>query len=449
MAHLACVHGCSGAHPILKPLFACPTCGGLVDVVHDVEALKKNGPEVWRALLAERAASPRAADASGVWCHREWVMPDIDEEEIVTAGEGRSPLLPVPRLAEAMGVGHLAVKQCGQTLTGSFKDLGMTVLVTLAAAMKRRGEDVRALVCASTGDTSAAVAAYGAMAGLPVVVLLPAGKISMAQLVQPVASGALVLALDTDFDGCMAVVSQLAEQPGIFLANSKNPLRLEGQKTVAFEIAAQRGWTVPSAVVVPSGNLGNVGALYAGFQLLVELGLTDRLPRLVAAQVDAANPLYRSFQSGLHALEPVEAQATHASAIRIGHPVSWPRAQKALRATDGVVTSCSEVALLEMAARADRAGLFVCPHTAAAFAGVEALAKDGVLSASDDVVVVSTAHGLKFAEQKVAFHEGRTSVAGLELPPSAAALRNPPVQVAPRLTDVMAAIEARLDGRAS
>jgi threonine synthase len=305
----------------------------------------------------------------------------------------------------------------------------MTVLVSMAAAMKRRGRHVRALVCASTGDTSAALAAYGARAGLPVVVLLPAGKVSTAQLVQPIAAGARVLELDGDFDACMGVVAALAKRPGIFLANSKNPLRLEGQKTVAFEIARELGWRAPDFVLVPSGNLGNVAALYNGFATLLRLGLVDRLPRLVACQVDAANPLYVSYgasqSSSSQRFESLVAQTardTHASAIRIGAPVSFPRAQKALRATDGIVTSVSEAALLEAAAHGDRAGLFVDPHTAVALASVAQVPD----RARAVCVVVSTAHGLKFADQKTRFHEGSTALGDLPLPEDVRALRNPP-----------------------
>jgi threonine synthase len=450
MTHLACIAGCDGQHDPFQPLFQCPACGGLVDVVHDLAPLKATSADGWKRTLAARASSADAVDQSGVWAHREWIMPELDPADIVTAGEGRSPLVDVPRLADAFGVGRLSVKQCGQTLTGSFKDLGMTVLVSMASAMHKRGVPLRALVCASTGDTSAALAAYGAMAGLPVIVLLPRGKISLAQLVQPMAHGARVLALDTDFDGCMAIVQALSTREGIFLANSKNPLRIEGQKTVAFEIAAQRGFKVPDVVVVPSGNLGNVSALHAGFSLLLALGLTDRLPRLVAAQVDAANPLFRAFEGGLDALTPITAAATHASAIRIGNPVSWPRAQKALKATDGWVTTCSEAELLGASALADRAGLFVCPHTAAALAGVRGLGSAGAgkgwITREDEVVVVSTAHGLKFSEQKVAFHEGEAYegervVGDVALPADVAHLRNPPVVLDATLDAVLGAID--------
>lgn len=439
MAFLRCVTGCEGEHDVFTPLFSCPSCGGLVDVVHDVEALKRRSAAGWHQLLAERAASSHPLDRSGVWTHREWVMPGLHPTEVVTAGEGRAPLTTLRPLARRLGLRRVLVKQCGHSLTGSFKDLGMTVLVSMANAMRRRGKDVRALVCASTGDTSAALAAYGAMAELPVVVLLPRGKVSAAQLVQPLASGAHVLAIDGDFDACMKVVQQVSTLPGMFLANSKNPLRLEGQKTVAFELAFELGWAVPDYVLVPSGNLGNVAALESGFSLLKELGLTDRLPRLVACQVDAANPLYRAFLGGLSELTPLTASDTLASAIRIGDPVSWPRAKRALQRTGGVVTSASEEELLRAQAEADRQGLFCDPHTAAALAGLEKLGAAGELEEGATAVVISTAHGLKFADAKGAFHEGTAA-----LPPELERLRNAPVLTSASLDEVRHVLDERL-----
>ena len=316
----------------------------------------------------------------------------------------------------------------------------MTVLVSMANAMRRRGENIEALVCASTGDTSAALAAYGAMAKIPVVVLLPAGKVSPAQLVQPLAHGAHVLTLDGDFDDCMRVVQQVCRLPGMFLANSKNPLRLEGQKSVAFEIAWDLGWAVPDFVLVPSGNLGNVAALAKGFEWLHQLGLTQSVPRLVACQVDAANPLYRSYRAGLEKLHAVEAKDTLANAIRIGNPVSWPRAKKALVDTHGYVTSASEPELMRAQAEADRAGLFVCPHTAAALAGLSKLTETGEVPKDASVVVVSTAHALKFIESKARFHTEEAYFSDAEMN----GFKNPPVCVTADLEQVRTCLTERL-----
>jgi len=352
----------------------------------------------------------------------------------------------------------LSVVCCGENPTGSFKDLGMTVLGTWGRAIARRrasqGKGPPTLLCASTGDTSAALAAYGARAGLPVVVLLPTDKISPAQLVQPLAHGACVIAIDGDFDTCMAVVAGIADRAGdnvadvdgLLLANSKNPIRLLGQLTVALEIAeaAWLGGRLPDVVCVPSGNLGNISALHLGFSIARAAGLIDRLPRLVACQVDAANPLYRLVMSS--SSSSVVARETHASAIRIGAPVSLPRALKALAATNGTVTSVSEEALLSASARADRLGLLVCPQTAAALAGVEQLVARGEVGADDHVVVVATAAGLKFVEQKTAFHAGSTGLGPMVLSSSTQALRNAPRVVAADVDAVMR-VMASVGGR--
>ena len=375
-----------------------------------MRALAETSGAAWRELFDTRfsAHARSGAPSSGVWSKREWVAPDVPDATIVSTGEGMTPLYPARRLAREQGFGELFVKQCGTTHTGSFKDLGMTVLVSVVAHGLATGAlSVRAIACASTGDTSAALAAYGAAAGLPVVVLLPRGLVSTAQLVQPLAHGARVLALDTDFDGCMTVVQELAARGLVYLANSMNPLRIEGQKTVAIEIAQQLGWSVPDWVVIPSGNLGNSAALWAGFSMAKELGVIDRMPRLCIAQAENANPMYRAFIEKKKAVEPVVAKATHASAIRIGNPVSAERAMGALEAMNGVVEQASEAELANACARADRSGLYACPHTGVALACAFKLRERGVIAKDERVVVVSTANALKFTEFKLAYHENR------------------------------------------
>jgi threonine synthase len=243
------------------------------------------------------------------------------------------------------------------------------------------------------------------VAGIPSVVILPRGKISTAQLVQPLANGALVLALDTDFDGCMTIVQELAAKEGVYLANSMNSLRLEGQKTVAFEIVQQLGWQVPDWIVIPGGNLGNVSALGAGFQMMIDLGIIDRRPRLCVAQAAHASPLHASYLREFAPLEPVAAKTTLASAIQIGNPVSFDKAVRALRAHDGVVEAASEAELADAAARADRFGLFADPHTGVALAALEKLIARGLVTSAHRAVVISTASGLKFADFKVGYHE--------------------------------------------
>lgn len=403
-ASFRCFRGCEGAYPLTQAIYRCPKCDSLLAVRHDMAALAETSGAAWRRLFDERWS---ATSASGVWSKREWVAPEVPDDAVVTTGEGMTPLYPARRLAAELGFGELLVKQCGTTHTGSFKDLGMTVLVSTVNHGVRTGAlKVRAIACASTGDTSAALAAYGAAAGLPVVVLLPRGMVSVAQLVQPLAHGARVLALDTDFDGCMAVVKELAARGIVYLANSMNPLRIEGQKTVAIEIAQQLGWNAPDWVVIPSGNLGNAAALWAGFSMAKELGVIDRLPRLCIAQAEHANPMYLAYKAGQKAdVAPIVAKATQASAIRIGNPVSAPRALAALEAMNGVVEQASEAELADACARADRTGLYACPHTGVAIACARKLRDSGVIGASERVVVVSTASALKFTEFKLGYHE--------------------------------------------
>jgi threonine synthase len=416
---------CGTRHGVLDGAVACRQCAGLLDIDIDASRLP-------------RALTPRRR---GTWAYHRWFAPAVQDEDIVTLGEGAGPLVDL----EVSGQ-RIWLKQCGQQPTGSFKDLGMTALVSYVRARRRRGARIDALVCASTGDTSAALAAYGARAQIPVAVLLPAGKVSLAQLVQPVAHGARVIAIDGDFDTCMKVVVDVADSEGVVLANSMNPLRLLGQMTVAFEIVddlAHQGAPPPDVVMVPSGNLGNVSAIARGFELLVGLGKLQRVPRLVACQVNAANPLYRAFAAHLlPTVEPMTATETHATAIRIGAPVSAPRAARALAATKGWVTTTDEAGLLDAMARADRQGHLVCPQTAAALAGLRHSLQQGQVAPSDTVVVVGTASGLKFVEQKQAFHQGTTSLGDLPLSPSTSMLRNPISRCAPRAADVWKAIGA-------
>ena len=253
-AWLRCMEGCEGRFEVTAAIYRCPRCGGLLEVAHDTEALRDRSAASWMRLFDDRYKRTAWPYGSGVWGKREWVMPMVADDEIVSMDEGGTNLFWADRYGKQLGLGDLWVKLCGNSHTGSFKDLGMTVLVSVVRMAMRRGLPVRAVACASTGDTSASLAAYGAAAGLPVAVLLPRGKVSTAQLVQPLANGALVLALDTDFDGCMAIVQRLAEEGLVYLANSMNPLRIEGQKTVAIEIAQQFDWQVPDWVIIPGGQ---------------------------------------------------------------------------------------------------------------------------------------------------------------------------------------------------
>lgn len=298
----------------------------------------------------------------------------------------------------------------------------MTVLVSMVNQMIAEGKHIRAVACASTGDTSAALAAYAAVANIPAVVLLPRGKVSTEQLVQPIANAALVLSLDTDFDGCMQIVQRLSEDPSVYLANSMNSLRIEGQKTVAFEIAQYFDWQVPDWVIIPAGNLGNVSALGKGFLLMHDLGLINHLPRIACAQAEQANPFYLSFKGGFKQFEPVTAGKTLASAIQIGNPVSYERAVKVVEAFEGLVEQASEAEIANAAARADRTGLYACPQTGTALGVLFKLIERGIITSDQKVVVISTAHGLKFSRFKVDYHNR-------QLPGIVEQFPNPPMEI--------------------
>ncbi|MDP9034627.1 MAG: threonine synthase [Myxococcota bacterium] len=431
-----CFAGCPGEHPLTHPIYRCPTCEGLLEVRHDMEALRDRSAAEWRKLFDDRWMRTEWPYGSGVWGKREWVDPGMPSDCIVSTGEGGTNMFWAERLGREIGMSELWVKLCGNSHTGSFKDLGMTVLVSVVRQAIKEGDlKARVLCCASTGDTSASLAAYGAAAGLPVAVLLPRGMVSSAQLVQPLAHGARVFALETDFDGCMAVVKELARRGLVYLANSMNPLRIEGQKTVSMEIVQQFEWEPPDWVILPSGNLGNAAALYAGFKMMLELGIITRVPRLCIAQAEHANPMYRAFVAGRQTVEPIQARATLASAIQIGNPVSAPRAMAALKAMNGVVEQATEEELAEACTRADLTGLYTCPHTGVALACLFKLRAQGLIEPHHRVVVVSTANGLKFTEFKLAYHERR-------LPGIDARRANAPVIMSPDVERVAQAIEA-------
>ncbi|KAI3849224.1 hypothetical protein MKX03_001623 [Papaver bracteatum] len=413
--------------------------GGLLDVQHDMEALKKFDGKYWKNLFDSRIGKTTWPYGSGVWSKKEWVLPEISSDHIVSAFEGNSNLFWAERYGKTiLGMNDLWVKHCGISHTGSFKDLGMTVLVSQVNRLRKLGKPVVGVGCASTGDTSAALSAYCAAAGIPAIVFLPANKISMAQLVQPIANGAKVISLDTDFDGCMQLIREVTAELPIYLANSLNSLRLEGQKTAAIEILQQFDWEVPDWVIVPGGNLGNIYAFYKGFQMCKELGLVDRIPRMVCAQAANANPLYLHYKSGWDSeFKAVTAATTFASAIQIGDPVSIDRAVFALKNCDGIVEEASEEELMDAMSQADLTGMFICPHTGVALAALIKLRNSGVIQPNDRTVVVSTAHGLKFTQSKIDYHSK-------EIPDMASRFANPPIEVKADFGAVMDVLKKRV-----
>ncbi len=405
-AWFQCFKGCPDRFPLTEVIYRCPSCGDLLEVAHDVEALATREPAGWMKLFDDRYMTTQWPYGSGVWGKKEFVHPAIEDDNVISLYEGGSNLFWAERFGNEIGLEDLWIKQCGNSHTGSFKDLGITVLVSAVNEMITRGTDIQAVVCASTGDTSASLAAYCAAASIPTVVALPNDKITQAQLVQPMANGAITLSLDTDFDGCMEIIRQLSEDPRFYLANSVNPLRIEGQKTISIEIVQQFDWQVPDWVIVPGGNLGNITAIGNGFTLMKQLGIIDRLPRLVCAQAEAANPLYMSYLGGFENYEPMTTADTLATAIQIGNPVSIERAIAVLRAFDGIVEQASENELSHAAGWADRTGLFTCPQTGVALAALLKLVDSGTIAPEDRVIVISTASGLKFADFKAGYLAG-------------------------------------------
>ena len=403
-AWFQCSEGCDETYPLTEVIYRCKKCGGLLEVQHDTDVLKQCHPADWKSLFEHRYMSTRYPYGSGVWGKKELVCPNIDDKNIISMCEGGTNLFWAERFGNQLGLSDLWIKQCGNSHTGSFKDLGMTVLVSMVKQIMAESGDLRAVMCASTGDTSAALAAYASAAGIPAIILLPKAKVTREQLIQPIANGALTLSLETDFDGCMEIVQKLADRKDFYLANSINSLRIEGQKTISIEIVQQFDWEVPDWIIIPGGNLGNVSALGLGFLMMLELGLIDKLPRIACAQAERANPLYRSYQTQFTEFHAITAQPTQATAIQIGNPVSIHRAIRTLRRFDGIVDQATEAELADAAARADRTGLFNCPHTGVALAVLTKMVERKQILPDERVIVISTANGLKFPDFKVAYH---------------------------------------------
>ena len=406
-AWFECINQCGGKYPLTETIYTCRKCGALLEVRHDLDALRHKSAAEWKKLFTKRKHGNEWPFGSGVWSKKEWVCPIVDNKNVVSMYEGESNLFWAERFGAQIGLSDFWIKLCGNSHTGSFKDLGMTVLVSVVKQMISDGKDIRAVACASTGDTSAALAAYAAAAGIPTVVFLPKDKVSIEQLIQPIANNALVLSLNTDFDGCMKAVQEITADKTIYLANSMNSLRIEGQKTVAIEIAHQFDWESPDDVIIPGGNLGNVSALGKGFLMMENLGLINKRPRIIVAQAEKANPLYRAYKNGWENFEPIKAEQTLASAIQIGNPVSFQKAVQILDKFDGIVEQASESEIVEACAMADRTGMYTCPHTGVALAALFKLKKAGVIGNKRKVVVISTAHGLKFSSFKLKYHQNK------------------------------------------
>ena len=388
---------CENEFGIDERLYVCSRCGDLLDI--ELSRTPLENLEELRGLWLERRKSGDVRDRSGVWRFREF-LPFAPEVEIVSLSEGNTPLYDAPRSADYCGVRALKLKHQGNNPTGSFKDTGMTVAVTQALKL-----GMRLVACASTGNTAASLAAYAARARMRCAILVPEGQVSDAKLAQALDYGAKVLEIEGNFDVCMRVIQELAEQSSLYLVNSINPFRIEGQKTVAFELAEQLEWNVPDHLVVPGGNLGNSSALGKGFRELFSHGLIRKQPRISVIQAEGAAPFAR-FASGNGDAEFVSEKQPHtlATAIKIGAPVSWKKAWRAVRETGGHVITVSEQEIADAKATIGRDGVGCEPASATTVAGIRNLVTAGVIGKDESVVAVLTGHVLKDTDYLIKYH---------------------------------------------
>ncbi|MGB9714198.1 MAG: threonine synthase [Candidatus Bathyarchaeales archaeon] len=381
---LRCI-GCGAEYSANDVVYNCRKCGDLLEVKFDFKNLREKLDKTdWR----QRRIS--------VWKYKEF-LPILDESKIVTLHEGGTPLYKCDKLGKELGIKSLYVKNEGANPTGSFKDRGMTVGVSKALELK-----ARAVVCASTGNTSASLAAYAAKAGLNCVVLIPSGKIALGKLAQAMMYGANVVAVRGNFDDALQIVLDASKHLGLYLLNSINPFRIEGQKTSAFEICDQLGWRSPDRVILPVGNAGNITAYWKGFKELKDLGIVEGLPKMTGIQAVGANPIAKAFATKSNQIKPVKNPETIATAIRIGNPVNWKRALNAMRESDGTATTVTDEEIVyaqKLLARTE--GIFVEPASAASIAGLKKLVENNEVDPDENIVCVTTGHGLKDPEAAI------------------------------------------------
>jgi threonine synthase len=446
------VPACAATFGIREQIYVCPRCGGPLEIEIPLALLKSGADlrERWQA----RAASHDPRDRSGVWRYRE-LLPFDGDAPVVTLFEGNTPLYDAPRSAKYAGLTALRLKHQGCNPTASFKDTGMTTAVTQAKLL-----GARTVVCASTGNTAASLAAYAARAELQCAILLPQGQISPAKLAQSMDYGAVVCEIAGNFDDCMRLISELADVPSIYIANSINPFRIEGQKTVAFELLAQCDWRVPDHVVVPGGNMGNSSALGKGFDEMLRFGLIDRLPKISIVQAEGSAPLAHLF-AALPASEivadaalpdeiaPVADPRTLATAIKIGAPVSWKKALRAVLHTHGNIITVSEQEIADAKAIIGRDGIGCEPASATTVAGIRKLVVAGKIHTGESVVAVLTGHVLKDPDYVSHYHRGTlafetvTEQGAAQSVPIVGAFRNAPEKVAANKAAILKSLESR------
>jgi len=446
---------CGAGFGLRERIYVCPRCGGTLEIEAHPQVLRKatGDPASLRKRWAARSASHDPIDGSGVWRYRE-LLPFDEPIPFVTLFEGNTPLYHGPRSARYCALDDLRLKHQGCNPTGSFKDTGMSAAITQAVVL-----GAKTAVCASTGNTSASLAAYAGRAGLQAAVLLPRGQISAGKLAQSLDYGALVCEIDGNFDDCMRLIQELGDDPSIYVANSINPFRIEGQKTVAFELMEQCLWQVPDHIVVPGGNMGNSSALGKGFQELLDLGVINRLPKLSVIQAEGAAPVARLFatldiqqaEGGDNlpaAMAPVENPRTLATAIKIGAPVSWKKALRAVLRSGGEVIAVSEQEIADAKAIIGRDGIGCEPGSATTVAGIKKLVAAGKIRADENVIAVLTGHMLKDTDYVSRYHHGALALDtgaqdGSSPQPIQGAFANTPARVAANKSAILSAMEKR------
>ena len=414
--------------------FRCGKCGDLLEITYPSWKGAKPDPATLKSAWKKRKLSTAAADLSGVWRFRD-LLPAVEDEHIITLREGNTPLYELTQCARIAGVPRLFAKHQGLNPTASFKDAGMTVAATFA---RRAG--FRWVACASTGNTSASMAAYAARGGMRGLVLVPEGKISWSKLSQALDYGALTCQLRTDFDGCLKLLQELVRRAPVYQLNSINPFRLEGQKTLALELLEQLDWQVPDHMIVPGGNLGNSSAIGKALLEMQELGLVAQLPKLSVIQAEGANALVRTLrEAGGNKLITVAAE-TRATAIRIGNPASWKKAAHVLEATGGACEQVSELEIAQAKAEIGAEGIGCEPASAVTLAGLKKLVKHGFVKPDETVVLVLTGHLLKDPDFTIEFHRGDMFGGGKEAG-ALDGLRHPPIVLDATLDAVIRTLE--------
>ena len=403
-AELVCFNdGCRARYAITEVLYNCPKCGGLMEAAYGAT----QQPESLKKIFRERRLNNTPLDQSGVWRYRE-IFPFLDDySKVVTLREGNTPLLDAPIAAKYGGLFSLTFKHQGFNPTGSFKDNGMTCGVAQAVRL-----GMKRVACVSTGNTSASMAAYAAAGGLEALIFLPHGNISFGKLSQALEYGAKTLQVEANFDQILALVRVLAERLGIYLLNSMNPFRIEGQKSIMFEMLDQLDWRVPDWVVLPGGNLGNVSAFGKGLREAKDAGLIDRLPKLAVIQAEGAAPFYELWERGSGGLCPVTNPETLATAIRIGDPVSWPKALHEVRNSGGTVEKVTEQEIADAKAQIGLCGIGCEPASAATLAGIRKLTARGVIDRVENVIAVLTGNVLKDSDYIYRYHTGQLEAPG-------------------------------------